>query len=254
MDTTREWHRLDAIATKYEPKMRQAFTKAFVIDSAGAILPTLRALFVETCRETADEHGLVFNPTTGIYYETINSILDGYTELLDVRAVRAEVSRIIPTNVTGSERDARLVLSDGLDAPTAIRLEKERQNRVGDPTGLKALERDRRGALLTRRNILALTETNRAVNAALVAVWRAQEMVSKAIFGASYSHAVVDVENPGASARKIIITRRDERVCHYCDPLDGIEARLTEDFVTEYGVFPHPPFHPRCRCFIFVEA
>lgn len=38
-----------------------------------------------------------------------------------------------------------------------------------------------------------------------------------------------------------------------CKPLDGVAIPLADDFETENGPFPAPPFHPRCRCTLAVN-
>ena len=66
--------------------------------------------------------------------------------------------------------------------------------------------------------------------------------------------SINDIKNLPNTARKEIVTRRDDRVCNYCFPLDGITAQVGKMFDTDYGYFDFPPFHPRCRCFIIISA
>jgi SPP1 gp7 family putative phage head morphogenesis protein len=44
------------------------------------------------------------------------------------------------------------------------------------------------------------------------------------------------------------ITTPDDRTCPICEPLDGVNVALGEQFDTELGKVDGPPAHPRCRC------
>lgn len=74
-----------------------------------------------------------------------------------------------------------------------------------------------------RADLIAVTETTRALTAGTLASWRS-----------------AGVE------RYRWNTSGDERVCPQCGPLDGVTYRV--------GRGPEPPLHPRCRCWISVEG
>jgi hypothetical protein len=44
------------------------------------------------------------------------------------------------------------------------------------------------------------------------------------------------------------IVTPDDRLCPYCEPMDGAQVPLTEQFKTPLGDVDGPPLHPRCRC------
>lgn len=262
MDATTEWHRLNEIATRYEPAMRVAVTRAFALGKRSSVYDrAIARIFTTVGDTTADLMGLEFNPVDPIYVDSINECLAAYDSATDIKKTRAEVRRILPVYMSGAERENRLALSDGLDPRTAVRIELARQS-AGSNLRLAALvTMERLTAIQTRSNLIALTETNRAVNSALVALWRANQEVSKAVALVPTPENETlygrDIPRSGKipwNARKVWVTRRDERVCNYCDPLDGIRAKLTEDFVTDYGIIPVPPVHPRCRCFLIVTT
>lgn len=50
------------------------------------------------------------------------------------------------------------------------------------------------------------------------------------------------------AAVKEWLTTDDEKACPICEPLDGVQVPLGDDFETENGPLPGPPAHPRCRC------
>ena len=73
-----------------------------------------------------------------------------------------------------------------------------------------------------RADLIAVTETTRALTQGTLASWRA------------------------AGVRRYRWNSAgDERVCGQCGPLDGRTFRV--------GLGPEPPAHPRCRCYLSVE-
>lgn len=258
---TREWYRLNEIAEKHEPSIRYAFTRAVALGPSTVYFSRtpIMAIVAETCRTTAEEHGLSYSPSHPVILKTVDDLLENFAQSVnDKKAIRA-VAAILPWDLSMAEREARSNLAYGLDERTAISLERKRQEIAGNKRALEALDRERKAAIQSRSNLIAVTETNRAVNASVEAVWSIQEGISKALIPTQdnqtvYGREITNPAKPGRRARKMILTRRDERVCNYCDPLDGITARLGQSFDTEYGYFDYPPFHPRCRCFIYVTT
>jgi hypothetical protein len=248
--TGAEWHRLSAIAHRHEPSMRLAYTKAVQsrrqVDTL-ALRNAITTLLVEVCDTTAPVYGMVFNPNSERYLFTIDRLVEKFTRGINLRESRQAVSDILPANLGMSERAARLD-TFGLDSRSATRLERMRQEGSSE----LEIDRERNRSIALRGNIIATTETNRIVNQSLIALWRdnaENELISKARRRA--------VEYRGMSRRGVMqgphktwTTRRDDKVCTYCDPLDGITARLDAEFDTRYGVFDSPPIHPNCRCFM----
>ncbi len=240
-----EWWRLNDIANTYESKMRLAYTRAMrdgtQINSLE-LRQVITNILARVCRTSAEAYGLVFNPNSPIYIETIDRLVEKYLTVIDSPMARDEVKRILPSDLPLHERKKRLNVF-GLDAQSALAVERYRQTRGDSPTALTDTARVRADLVRQRGNLLALTETNRVVNASLEALWmdNMTSEVSKA--------SIALIGSLPKRAKKQIITRRDERVCSYCDPLDGITAPIGEQYDTEYGLFDGPPFHPRCRCF-----
>lgn len=253
--STGEWNRLSVIATKYEPRMRLAYTRA-IRDGRSVDQLELRqaiiSILAEVCRTSAPIYGIVFNPNSPIYTETIDRLVDKYVSIVDSQAAREEVKRILPPGLTLAERRERLN-TFGLDPRSAVQVEKYRQERGNSPSGITDIARVRNQAIQTRGNTIANTEVNRIVNSSLESLWLDNlANVSKAV--EFYDRSVRDINNLPRSAKKEWITRRDGRVCNYCDPLDGISAPIGAEFDTEYGYFMTPPIHPHCRCFVIVRA
>lgn len=253
--STNEWWRLSDIAIKYESRMRLAYTRAMV-DGVHINKLQLRKVIIdclsETCISSAQVYNLVFNPNSSIYVETVDTLTDKYANTVDSPTAREAVKRILPKGLSLEDRNRRSN-TFGLDTKSALDVERYRQ-RIGDSEAhIRDTAKKRAAAIRLRGNRLATTETNRVVNAALEALWLDNQDVSKSDI-TFYDRTIRDFGNVPKRARKIIITRRDGRVCEYCDSLDGLKARIGKDFDTEYGLFSGPPFHPNCRCYLFVST
>jgi len=246
-----EWHRLSGIARRHESNMRLAYTKAVQsrrqVDTL-ALRNAVTLVLAEVCDTSAPVYGMVFNPNSPIYLFTIDRLVERFVRGINLEESKDAVKNILPPGLSLSARAARID-TFGLDPRAATRLERMRQD--GASENEVAGERER--SIHVRGNIIAVTETNRIVNQALLALWKdntENDMVSKA-------RRRREVEYRGTSRRRIMqaphktwMTRRDDKVCKYCDPLDGITARLDAEFDTRYGVFDSPPIHPNCRCFM----
>jgi SPP1 gp7 family putative phage head morphogenesis protein len=82
-----------------------------------------------------------------------------------------------------------------------------------------------------RARQIAVTETTRIYAEGNLAAWRASGVVT----------------------HKRWMTGRDELVCPYCAPLDGMVVELDSNgFTTEIGGLgvTAPPLHPNCRCWL----
>lgn len=250
-----EWFRLDGISNKHEPKMKTAYLRAV---RSGTNLDTLQLrkqiidVVVEVASSTAEVYGLVFNSNSPIYIETIESLTEKYASSVNSPKAQDAVRRILPTGLELSDRRRRLN-TFGLDQRSAIRVEQYRQQRGDSASAVADVERARRSAIVERGNLLAITETNRMVNTSLEALWLDNASISKTdvIF---YDRKITSTGRIPKRAKKEWITRRDDRVCNYCFPLEGVKARLAEEFDTDYGFFQVPPIHPRCRCFMIISG
>jgi hypothetical protein len=159
---------------------------------------------------------------------------------------KSKVRQVLPSDLSLSERANRLNVF-GLSGRDAVRLERMRQKGVTGPR----LAAARIDLSLQRGNIVVLTEVNRILNASVEALWLENLGISKA---RRSDRVVQSLQGIPSRAKKTIITRRDDRVCHYCLPLEGAQARIGTQFRTRYGLFHIPPFHPRCRCYMIVSV
>lgn len=246
-----EWHRLSEISQRHEPAMRLAYMKAVQsrreVDTL-ALRNAITLLLVEVCDTSASVYGMVFNPNSPIYLFTIDRLVDKFTRGINLKESKDAVKSILPQGLGVAEQTSRLD-TFGLDARAAVRLERMRQEGKSD----REILQERNRSIVLRGNIISTTETNRIVNQSLIALWRdnaENELVAKA-------RRRRQVEYRGTTRRRVMnqphktwMTRRDDKVCKYCDPLDGITARLDAEFDTRYGVFDSPPIHPNCRCFM----
>lgn len=246
-----EWTRLSDISTRYEPNMRAAYTRSVVSGRQVNKLElqhVITRVLIDVCTESADVYGLMFNPNSPIYFETIDRLVNQYETGISSGVAREEVARILPRGLTLVERRERLN-TFGLDTRSALAIERARQ----EGKSHRELMAMRQRAIVNRGNMIATTETNRVVNRSLIALWT--DNFTSQIAKASRPR----VEYIGTSRRairnapnKTWVTRRDTKVCKYCDPLDGITARVDAVFDTKYGQFETPPIHPRCRCFMIL--
>lgn len=249
-----EWHRLSDLATKYEPKMRLAYTRAA---KSGTKIDTLQLrktiidIVAETGISSAQTYGLVFNPNSVIYKDTVEGLVESYVKTITPEKAKLAVQQILPQGLSLEERRNRLN-TFGLDSQSAVRIERYRQERGDTKTALADVDRARRAAVIERGNLIALTEVNRAINSALESLWIDNTKVSKAdVYLIDRTDATIGTLP--RTAKKEIVTRRDGKVCNYCISLEGSTALIGRKFHTEYGLFDGPPFHPRCRCFMIAS-
>ena len=84
-----------------------------------------------------------------------------------------------------------------------------------------------------RAETIARTETMRAANAGQQLLW--EQAVDEGLI------------NPARTLREWIVTP-DDRLCDFCEPMDGQRVGMDEDFQSELGPVHEPPLHPSCRC------
>lgn len=252
-----EWFRLDRIANKYDQKLKVAYTKTVAQGSQINSLYVRNVItdcVIETAMDTASVYGMVFNPNSPVYRRLIDKMTDGYMKVVNDESARSKVRQILPPGLSLSERRNRLDVF-GLDAKQAVRIERMRQ----EGASAEDIRSTRFTLAVQRGNLIALTEVNRVINHALETLWLDNLGISKAdndvwMFDNSIPQNVTSIAQLPKRARKEWVTRRDDRVCNYCLPLEGETARLGADFDTEYGYFPCPPIHPRCRCYMIVSV
>lgn len=252
-----EWFRLDSIASKYDQKLKVAYTQTVAQGQQVNSLYVRNVItdcVIETAMSSASVYGMVFNPNSPVYRDLIDRMTDGYMKVVNDEKAREKVRGILPVGLSLTERRNRLDVY-GLDARAAVRIENMRQ----EGASADDIRSTRFTLAVQRGNLLALTEINRVINHALETLWLDNLAVSKAdndvwTFDNSIPRNVTSIAQLPKRARKEWITRRDDRVCDYCLPLEGETARLGAEFDTEYGYFQCPPIHPRCRCYMIVSV
>lgn len=246
--SVQEWHRLSALSTKFQPAMRLAYTKATLSGKSVntlALRTVITRIVAETCDTTAQVYGLVFNTNSPIYNDTIERLVASYTSAVTSPRTRAEVRRILPSTLSLAQRGVRLQ-TFGLDARSALMLERMYQN--GATVG--QIHQARQTAVMNRGNVIGMTETSRAVNLSLIALFQDNFMNIQKARRLPVQYIGTSRQRIRANPNKTWLTRRDGTVCKYCEPLDGITARIDAEFDTHYGVFEAPPIHPNCHCFM----
>lgn len=259
-----EWHRLDNIAATHEREMRTAYLQTVVQGqpmNSLIINNVVTDCVIETGVTSAPIYGMVFNPNAPSYRRLIDALTEMYMDqVMNDESARGQVRNILPSGLSLSDRRNRLD-TFGLDGRSAVRIERMRQE--GEPDVNVKAERIR--LAVQRGNLIALTETNRIVNATLETLWienlQGIRKVNKKQNDSNWYYerggkasVITSLSGIPKRARKTIVTRKDNRVCEYCEPLDGVQAHIGFEFNTKYGLFMAPPFHPRCRCFMIVRV
>lgn len=251
-----EWHRLDNLAGTYDTQLRHAYLQTVVQRNQkpdpSKIRQVISDCIAETAATTSRIYGLVYNPQSTIYNRLTEELTDGYMKVIDNDEAKTKVRDILPSGLSLVDRRNRLDVF-GLDARSAVHIERMRQEGASG----QDIQNARLHMSVQRGNLLSATEINRVVNQAVEALCIDNMMISKAddevyYFDSSIPSNITSIAQLPARARKEILTRRDDRVCNYCFPLDGLTASIGADFETEYGYFNTPPFHPRCRCFMVI--
>jgi hypothetical protein len=99
-------------------------------------------------------------------------------------------------------------------------------------------------AVLSRNyaEMIAATETTRAITNGQLLVWRALRPPAK------YAPLVTPPDAPAFVVGKRWQVQRGQQVCPICEPLDGMVVGLDEKFERAGLSVDAPPAHPRCRC------
>ena len=89
-----------------------------------------------------------------------------------------------------------------------------------------------------RADVIARTETMTASNQGQLEAW----------------NQATDAGLLTGDEQKEWIVTPDDRLCPYCEPLDGQQVPLNGVFKSDLGDVDAPPLHPRCRCTIGLVA
>ncbi len=113
---------------------------------------------------------------------------------------------------------------------------------------IDALDAVLQTAVLSRSyaEMVAATETTRAITAGQLLIWRAMRPPAK------FAPVMTPPDAPAFVVGKRWRVRRDEHVCPICEPLNGKVVGLDEKFERPdiNLVVDAPPAHPRCRCYL----
>lgn len=108
-----------------------------------------------------------------------------------------------------------------------------REDNVPWPDVMNQTERYANDLLRQRSENIARTETLRAANAGQELLW--------------LQAAEEGLINEARTLKEWIVTP-DDRLCEFCEPLDGQTQPLDGFFTSEIGNVEVPPLHPQCRC------
>lgn len=202
-----------------EPTVRKAFDAG--IDAGRATLGfTFAGVDRFSVREARRAAGQF---VTGVTEETRRAIrqvvVESFTAGITPRETAARVREIVGL----TPRQSQAVIT----RRSALLREGHSQAEAG--------RRARRYAerLLGRRaETIARTEIMRAANAGQRASWA----------------AAVETGHMSARSEKVWIVAPDDRLCPYCEPLEGARTPLDGKFDTSLGLLDGPPLHPNCRC------
>lgn len=238
----REWFRLselyDAVAAKFIVDINQYLTQQKEDQLEKAVDRVVIAIGTSSARTYA----VPFRAMD--YVEFSNEHADRIDTLLSPSAAKKAVKRMLPpgTDFLTAQR-----LSDlpGLDAAAAVRVQKYRAQHPNDRRNIDALIQNER---VRRVNLIARTETVRIGSEVLDKLWLSNMEVEKARVDRPLltSDLTISGGRIPRYARKVWVTRKDGRVCQYCEPLDGITTGVGQYFKTIYGTFSGPPIHPQC--------
>lgn len=212
---------------------------------AGRVEEEVRRIILATAQETAAKYGFTFDkndPWLKNEVELFNSRL--HKTVLDVDPIaRQQVLRILPTGLKVKEVNDRLEQVRGLDARSALALERYRQRletakkRATDKQIESSVQRYRRELITRRANLVATHETAKAVAVG-------QEVAVQV--------AVRDGQLDAATTLKVWVAR--EECCHVCAKLSGQEVGINDYFETQETTWFFPPVHPHCMCTYYVKV
>lgn len=240
----REWFRLTALYDNVSVRFITDLNR-FVAQrqSDGFLEKATDRVIVQIGSTSARAYSIPFRAKD--FIELSNDAADRIGALLSPSSAKKAVTQMLPKGTDFLTATQRADMP-GLDAAAAVRVEKYRQEHPDDKHGAESLIRQER----TRRiNLIARTEVVRIGSDVLDRLWLLNMEIGKA---ADRPLMQSDLAISGGVipryARKVWVTRKDSRVCRYCEPLDGITTGVGQYFTTIYGRFSGPPVHPGCRC------
>jgi hypothetical protein len=201
------------------PDIKRAFDGGLDVGRAalGVTFTGVDRFSVKAARETAAQF------VTGVTEETRAAVraivVESFTQGVSPRDTAARIREVVGLTA----RQSRAVLQH---RSTLLR-EGASRSAAG-----KSARRYAERLIGKRATTIARTEIMRASNAGQRASWSA---------------AVAD-GHLSARSRKLWIVAPDDRLCPYCEPMDGVAVGLDLKFDTGLGQVDGPPLHPNCRC------
>lgn len=192
---------------------------------AGRVTASLRLMNPSAVQASASAGRLVTGITTetrrGIQAIVESSVRDGLAPREAAKRLRSLIGL--------TERQAQAVL--------AQRAADAAAGRTADAIEARA-QRYADRLLRQRAELIARTEILRAANEGQLDLWR---------------QAQADGLLP-RDARKQWVVTPDDRLCPFCEPLDGDTQPLEGRFVSGRYLVEAPPLHPQCRCTLVMAS
>lgn len=157
------------------------------------------------------------------------------------KAIRREIRRAIREGLGADETANNLIDLIGLTERQAGAVSHLRKNMLENEFSQKRIEietkRYSKRLLDYRASNIARTELMTAANQGHL------EMLRQGI----------DQELIPEDVKKVWIVTPDDRLCKYCNKMDGQKRNINEEFSSSVGNIERPPLHPSCRCAMGVE-
>lgn len=247
-----EWYRLNDLFNLVSSQMIVSINRYLAQGNDKFIRTAVDNAVVSIGAKSAVVYGVSFKARD--YIELSDKIADDLIKIISPPNVRHAVQRILPRKLPLTHRIERLK-TDGLDLKTAIKIERWRQGNPEMTTKAREMVVDARNR---RINLIVRTEVPRIAMRVLDKLWADNLAPEEEVVKVDRPRMVSDLAISGGiiprNARKYWVTRRDGKVCQYCDPLEGLTTKVGTDFDTPYGIFSGPPIHPQCRCVAVLSA
>jgi SPP1 gp7 family putative phage head morphogenesis protein len=210
-----------------------------IADSVQAFLAEQSTRIAETTRLGAEPDNDFWDREAVLLVALLLPFLERSAELgieVTVTEIITPLALGVDANVNAAAaqwaRTHALELAKDLNSTTRFLARTKIQNWLAKGTGEISVLIDDLNTVISprwRAELIARTETTRAINQAARLVAQDQAAVKRLVF----------------------YTRLDERVCPLCSPLHGKKANKDGVFP---GGFTGPPIHPRCRCRLAYEV
>lgn len=231
-----------ALAQNFKEPLRLNLVAGF-LTGAGYGIQELRDIGVAMRFDLMNPHAATYakRATASLITEIGNQAREAVRE-----KVRGAVEEgLTPAEIARQIRDEGII---GLHSRQVEALNRFREKLADEGVKPEKLnsraERYGRALLRQRTLTIARTETMRAANGGQMAAWQDAKR-----------QGLIDSD----ATRRWTATADDRIDLEICEPLDGEETGLNEDFIVPTGsakgeAFHSPPAHPNCRCSLVLNA